>query len=51
MDADGKIDSFEQINAKDGMRDVSHNEGVRRGSIKAKVEFELGCSFGCQLEG
>ncbi len=38
MDADGKVESFENISAENRMRNVGHNEDVGKGSTEAKVE-------------
>ncbi len=40
MDADGKIESFEEISAENGMRDASHYEDVEKKSTEAKVELK-----------
>ncbi len=49
MDADEKIEYFEQIRTKDGMRNVGHNEGVGIVSIKAKIEFEQALAIGLNV--
>ncbi len=49
MDADEKIEYFDQIRTKDGMRNVGHNEGVGIVSIKAKIEFEQALAIGLNV--
>ncbi len=46
-DWDGKSESFEKISTEIGVKDVSHNEDVGKGSTEAKVELKqaLAISF------
>ncbi len=46
-DADRKIESFEEISAENGMRNVGHNKDVGKGSTEAKVDLKqaLAISF------
>ncbi len=54
MDADGKIESFEEISAEIGMRTIGHNKNVGRRSTEAKVELKQALAIGfdaCSVDG
>ncbi len=53
-DADGKIESFEEISAENGMRNVGHYKAVGKGSTEAKVELKQELAIGldaCSVDG
>ncbi len=45
-DADGKIESFEEIRAENGMRNIGHNKDVGKRSTEAKVELKQALAIG-----
>ncbi len=53
-DADGKIESFEEISAKNGMRNIGHNKNVGKRSTEARFELKLALAIGfdaCSVDG
>ncbi len=53
-DADGKIESFEEISAENGMRNIGQNKDVRKRSTEAKVELKQALAIGldaCSVDG